>query len=100
MDNPGWIPRETVKNSCKTSAQSPNSLDTNPKGGNRPLRIFLAYVKNSIFNTKIEFSRPTQFLNNNTANLTKFAGAHEGPVPHLLEKLMENANLTKFAGAH
>ena len=37
--------QRTPKNSCKTSAQSPNSLDTNPKGGNGPLRIFLAYAQ-------------------------------------------------------
>ena len=37
--------QRTPKNSCKTSAQSPNSLHTNPKGGNGPLRIFLAYAQ-------------------------------------------------------
>merc|ERR1712045_225462 len=39
------IKSKTTKNDCKTSAQSPNSLDTNPKGGNGPLRIFLAYAQ-------------------------------------------------------
>ena len=33
---------KNIKNDSKTSAQSPNSPDTNPKGGNRLLRIFLA----------------------------------------------------------
>merc|ERR1712218_489108 len=70
------------------------------RGETDPCASFWPMSKIQFFNTKIEFSRPAQFLNNNTANLTKFAGAHEGPVPHLLEKLMENANLTKFAGAH
>ena len=33
---------KNAKNCIKTSALSPNSLDTDPEGGNRPLRIFLA----------------------------------------------------------
>ena len=36
---------KTLQNHAETSAQSRNSFDANPKGGNRPLRIFLAYSK-------------------------------------------------------
>ena len=35
--------RRTTQNGCKTISQSPNSLHTNPKGGNRP---FLASRNN------------------------------------------------------